>query len=88
MTDRAAEIMEAITLLHDLGKSDEFIGHQMELTVPDVRAVLRTGRIPVRQKQLFAVEPIVKQNKPQSKWEPVIEACKIHPAGKPNNQKT
>ena len=89
MSDRAAEIVEAVLLLHDLGKPDEFIGHQMELTVPQVQAVLKTGRLPVRQKTLFAAERTEPQKtKPVSRWDGVKRALEIHPASKPTNRQT
>ena len=86
MNDRAAEIVEAVLLLHDLGKPDQFIGHQMELTVPEVQTVLKTGWLPVRQKELFAAEPSVQKNRPESSWERVVQVCKIHSPGKATNR--
>ena len=88
MSDRTAEIVEAVLLLHSLGKPAELIGSQLDLTAAEVEAIIKTGQIPVRQKELFAEPSEPKKHKPQSRWEPVIEACKIHPAGKPTNQQT
>lgn len=84
--ERSAEIIEAVTLLHSLGKPAELIGSQLDLKAAEVVAIVKTGRIPARQKELFAERSEPKQSKPQSRWEPVIEACKIHPACKPANQ--
>ena len=86
MSDRTAEIIEAVLLLHSLGKSSELICSQLDLTAAEVVAIIKTGQIPARQKELFRNPSEHKKHKPQSRWEPVIEACKIHPAGKPNNQ--
>lgn len=83
MNDRQAELIEAVQLLHSLKKPIELICNQLDLHPDEVAAIVATGTISKRQKSLFA-EP--KASKPQSRWEPVIEACKIHPAGKPTNQ--
>ena len=88
MSDRTAEIIEAVLLLHSLGKSSELICSQLDLTAAEVVAIVKTGQIPVRQKTLFAEPSEPKKHKPQSRWQPVIEACKIHQAGKPTNQQT
>ena len=88
MSDRLGEIVEAVTLLHDLGKPVELICRQMDLKAAEVVAIVNTGQIPARQKELFSKPSEHKKHKPQSRWEPVIEACKIHPAGKPTNQQT
>lgn len=85
MNDRAAEIVEAVLLLHSLGKPAELIGSQLDLTQAEVAAIVKTGQIPATQKQLFAEPSEPKKRKPQSRWGPVIEACKIHQAGKPKN---
>ena len=86
MSDRAAEIIEAVLLLHSLGKSSELICSQLDLTAAEVVAIIKTGQIPARQKTLFAEPSEPKKDKPQSKWEPVIEACKIHTPGKATNR--
>ena len=86
MSGRAAEIIEAVLLLHNLGKPAELIGSQLDLTAAEVQAVIKTKRLPATQKELFAEPSEPKKHKPQSRWEPVIEACKIHPAGKPTNR--
>ena len=53
MSDRAAEIVEAVLLLHDLGKPDELIRSQLDLTAAEVSAIVKTGQIPLRQQTLF-----------------------------------
>ena len=89
MSDRAAEIVEAVQLLHSLGKSSELIRSQLDLTSAEVVSIIKTGKIPVKQKELFADEPSErKKNRPESSWERVVQVCRIHPAGKPNNQQT
>ena len=84
---RSDEICEAVQLLHDLNKTPEFIARQLDLTIPEVLAVLKTGQIPAKQKTLFADEPSEPQKtKPVSRWDGVKRALEIHPAGKPKNQ--
>lgn len=88
MSDRAAEIVEAVLLLHSLGKPSELICSQLDLTAAEVVAIVKTGRIPARQKELFAESSEPKKNRPESaSWERVVQVCKIHPAGKPTNRK-
>ena len=74
MSGQNSEIVEAVLLLNDLGKSDEFIGHQFDRTPAAVRDIIKTGRIPATQKTLFAdpVEP--KKEKPEPTWERVVQA--------------
>ena len=86
VSNRAAEIIEAVLLLHDLGKPAELICSQLDLKPAEVAAIIQTGQIPARQKTLFAEPSEPKKDKPQSKWEPVIEACKIQPPGKATNR--
>ena len=63
MTGRESEILEAVLLLTDLSKTDEFIGQQLAITPAAVGGIIRTGRLPATQKTLFAdlVEPKKKQ---------------------------
>ena len=53
MSDRAAEIIEAVLLLHSLGKSSELICSQLNLKAAEVVVIIKTGEIPKRQKVLF-----------------------------------
>lgn len=89
MSGRTAEIIEAVLLLHSLGKPDELIRSQLDLTAAEVAAIIKTGQIPVRQKTLFTESSEPQKNRPESSsWERVVQACKIHPAGKLDNQQT
>ncbi len=88
MSGRAAEIIEAVLLLNDLGKPVELIGSQLDLTAAEVAAIVKTGRIPAKQKTLFAEPSEPKQSKPRPSWERVVEACKIQTASKPTNRNT
>jgi hypothetical protein len=74
VSGREAEIVEAVLLLSDLGKSPEFIGQQLDRTPAEVRGIIKTGRIPATQKTLFA-DPIEPQKKkPEPTWERVVQA--------------
>lgn len=76
MSGRSEEIVEAVLLLTDLGKSPEFIGQQLDRTPAAVRGIIETGRIPATQKTLFAdpVEP--QKKKPEPTWERVVQALR------------
>lgn len=74
MNDRQAEIIEAVQLLHSLGKPTELICNQLDLTPQDVAAIVKTGRVPVRQKELFAELSEPTKKKPRPSWERVVEA--------------
>ncbi len=87
--ERAAEIIEAVKLLHSLGKPDELIGSQLDLTAAEVATIIRTGQIPARQKTLFADEPSEPQKtKPVSRWDGVRRALEIHPPDRATNRQT
>ena len=89
MSDRAAEIVEAVLLLHSLGKPAELIGSQLDLTQAEVAAIVKTGQVPARQKKLFTDEASEPQKKkPVSRWDDVRRALEIHPASKPTNRQT
>ena len=88
VSDRTAEIVEAVLLLHSLGKPHELIGSQLDLTPAEVAGIVKTGQIPARQKELFAEPSEPKQSKPRPSWERVVEACKIQTASKPTNRNT
>ncbi len=74
MSGREAEIVEAVLLLSDLGKSPEFIGQQLDRTPAEVRGIIKTGRMPATQRTLFAdpVEP--QKEKPESRLAPWVQA--------------
>jgi len=57
MTSRAEEIVVAVQFLHDLNKTPEFIGHQLDISPAAVKGILRTGRLPAIQKTLFDSQP-------------------------------
>ena len=63
---RSAEIVEAVLLLHSLGKPVELICGQLDLIPAEVAAIVKTGQIPARQKTLFAEPSEPKKHKPQS----------------------
>ena len=89
MNDRAAEIVEAVLLLHSLGKPAELICSQLDLSTLEVAAIVTTGVVPKRQKTLFIAEPSERQKtKPVSRWEGVKRALEIHPPGKATNRQT
>ncbi len=74
MSGQNSEIVEAVLLLSDLGKSPEFIGQQLDRTPAAVRDIIKTGRIPATQRTLFSdlIEP--KKEKPEPTWERVVQA--------------
>lgn len=78
MSCRDSEILEAVLLLHDLGKSNEFIAMQTDLTVAEVAAIIKTGKRPEAVKiqgTLFSDEPAeLPKRKPASSWEGVRRA--------------
>ena len=84
--ERSAEVIEAVTLLHDLGKPSAMIESQLDLTAAEVSAIVKTGQIPVRQKTLFADSSEPQKTKPVSRWDGVKRALEIHQAGKPTNR--
>jgi hypothetical protein len=88
MSGRAAEIIEAVLLLKDLGKPVECIGSQLDLTASEVMAVIKTGQIPFRQKTLFANELKTSKAKKVSRADLVKRAFQIHPAAEPKAQQT
>ncbi len=76
VSDRAAEIVEAVLLLNSLGKPAELICSQLDLTAAEVAVIVKTGQIPVRQKTLF-VNPIESQKeKPESRLAPWVQALR------------
>ena len=89
MSDRAAEIVEAVLLLHSLGKPAELIGSQLDLTQAEVTAIVKTGQIPARQKTLFTDEVSEpKKKKPVSRWDDVRRALEIHSPDRATNRQT
>jgi hypothetical protein len=74
MSGQNSEIVEAVLLLNDLGKSDEFIGQQLDRTPAAVRDIIKTGRIPARQKTLFADPSETQKEKPESRLAPWVQA--------------
>jgi hypothetical protein len=76
MTDRGAEIIEAILLLADLNKSPEFIGQQVGKSPEAVRDIIKTGRLPATQKTLSGdpIEPPKK--KPETRVASWVQACR------------
>lgn len=57
MTQRESETLEAVKLLHDLNKTDEFIANQVGVSPAAVPFILRTGRLPPIQRSLFDNQP-------------------------------
>ena len=51
--DRDQETVDAVELLRDLGKPVAFIASQVALSELEVRSILKTGRVPRRQLELF-----------------------------------
>lgn len=88
MSGRAAEIIEAVLLLKDLGKPVEFICRQLDLTASEVMAVIKTGQIPFRQKTLFANELKTSKAKKGSRTDLMKRAFQIHPANEPKALQT
>ena len=76
MSGRNSEILEAVLLLSDLGKSPEFIGQQLDRTPTEVAAIITTGTIPVRQKTLFENETEPQKEKPESRLAPWVQALR------------
>lgn len=74
MSDRQAEIIEAVQLLHSLGKPVELIGSQLDLTAVEVTAIVQTGRIPATQPTLFPDSIAIKKEKPVSRLAPWKQA--------------
>ncbi len=88
MSGRAAEIIEAVSLLYDLGKPVEFIGCQLGLTALEVMTIIKTGQIPFRQKTLFADERKMSKARKGSRADPVKRAFQLHPANEPKARQT
>lgn len=49
---RDDEFLEAVHLLHDLGYDAEVIAGKLHVAIGDVKAALRTGSVPKRQRYL------------------------------------
>lgn len=58
MSGHAAEMFEAVLLLHDLGNPVELISSQLELTAAQIAVIVKTGKIPVRQKKHCSLKPV------------------------------
>jgi len=74
MSGRESAIVEAVRLLTDLNKPVEFIGHQLDISPAAVAGILKTGRLPVRQQRLFADSAETKNEKPESRVAPWVQA--------------
>ena len=76
MTSRADEIIEAVLLLYDLGKTPEFIGNQLGISPAAASGIIKTGQIPATQQTLFDASNEPQKTKPVSRWEGVNRACR------------
>ena len=74
VNERAAEIIEAVKLLHSLGKPVELICSQLDLIPAEVVAIVSTGTIPKRQKSLFAETVKPQKKKPETRVASWVQA--------------
>ena len=74
MSGRESEIVEAVRLLTDLNKPVDFIVNQLGITRAAVAGILKTGRLPAKQQTLFPESAETKNEKPESRVAPWVQA--------------